>query len=201
MNYKDIEYVVRARPGRDQWTFVISYPRSVSMPLIASLARMGSLATALVMHARSSQKAPAPWMLRPLGATWPRSTTGRLSELTGSAKARILKFRPAGQSRRVSFSHWQLNPRLSRAFFAALSHVLHFGMGSRSPFTSSSLCKMRCKPRLCIRIVWVPGVDETCSAGAQQSFYLLDRFATRSTPTKIGAIVQVTRIDPGMVFT
>src|SRR5436305_9654618 len=27
----------------------------------------------------------------------------RLSELTGSAKARILKFRPAGQSRRVSF--------------------------------------------------------------------------------------------------
>jgi hypothetical protein len=121
MNYKDIEYVVRARPGRDQWTFVISYPRSVSMPLIASLARMGSLATALVMHARSSQKAPAPWMLRPLGATWPRSTTGRLSELTGSAKARILKFRPAGQSRRVSFSHWQLNPRLSRAFFAALS--------------------------------------------------------------------------------
>jgi len=35
----------------------------------------------------------------------------------------------------------------------------------------------------------------------QQSFYLLDRFATRSTPTKIGAIVQVTRIDPGMVFT
>jgi len=27
MNYKDIEYVVRARPGRDQWTFVISYPR------------------------------------------------------------------------------------------------------------------------------------------------------------------------------
>jgi hypothetical protein len=30
MNYKDIEYVVRARPGRDQWTFVISYPRSVN---------------------------------------------------------------------------------------------------------------------------------------------------------------------------
>lgn len=86
------------------------------------------------------------------------------------------------------------------AFFAALSHVLRLGMGSRSPVTSSSLCT-RCKPRLCIRIVRVPGVDETCSAGAQQSFYLLDRFATRSTPTKIGAIVQVTRIDPGMVFT
>jgi hypothetical protein len=80
----------------------------------------------------------------------------------------------------------------------SLSAIRH---RSGSPFTSSSLCKMRCKPRLCIRIVWVPGVDETCSAGAQQSFYLLDRFATRSTPTKIGAIVQVTRIDPGMVFT
>jgi hypothetical protein len=102
---------------------------------------------------------------------------------------------PEPSKRGKEFSHWQLNPRLSRAFFAALSDVLHFGMGSRSPFTSSSLCKMRCKPRLCIRIVWVPG------ASAQQSFYLLDRFATRSTPTKIGAIVQVTRIDPGMVFT
>jgi len=30
MNYKGIEYVVRARPGRDQWTFVISYPRSAN---------------------------------------------------------------------------------------------------------------------------------------------------------------------------
>jgi hypothetical protein len=30
MNYKDIKYVVRARPGRDQSTFVISYPRSAN---------------------------------------------------------------------------------------------------------------------------------------------------------------------------
>src|SRR5258708_3243942 len=30
MNYKGIEYVVRARPGRDQWTFVISYPPSAN---------------------------------------------------------------------------------------------------------------------------------------------------------------------------
>jgi hypothetical protein len=44
-------------------------------------------------------------------------------------EARILKFRPAGQSRRVSFSHWQLNPRLSRAFFAApLRHGVAFAV-------------------------------------------------------------------------
>ena len=36
---------------------------------------------------------------------------------------------PEPSKRGKEFSHWQLNPRLSRAFFAALSHVLHFGMG------------------------------------------------------------------------
>jgi hypothetical protein len=28
MKYKGIEFLILARPGRDQWTYVISYPRS-----------------------------------------------------------------------------------------------------------------------------------------------------------------------------
>jgi hypothetical protein len=27
MRYKQIEYFIRARPGRDQWTLAISYPQ------------------------------------------------------------------------------------------------------------------------------------------------------------------------------
>jgi hypothetical protein len=30
MNHKDVEFLILARPGRDQWTVVISYPRSTS---------------------------------------------------------------------------------------------------------------------------------------------------------------------------
>jgi hypothetical protein len=28
MNYKKIEYFIRARPGRDEWTLAISYPKN-----------------------------------------------------------------------------------------------------------------------------------------------------------------------------
>jgi hypothetical protein len=28
MNYKKIEYFIRARPGRDEWTLAIAYPRN-----------------------------------------------------------------------------------------------------------------------------------------------------------------------------
>ena len=28
MNHKGVEFLILARPGRDQWTVVISYPRS-----------------------------------------------------------------------------------------------------------------------------------------------------------------------------
>ncbi len=30
MNHKGVEFLILARPGRDQWTVVISYPRSTS---------------------------------------------------------------------------------------------------------------------------------------------------------------------------
>jgi hypothetical protein len=30
MNHKGVEFLIIARPGRDQWTVVISYPRSTS---------------------------------------------------------------------------------------------------------------------------------------------------------------------------
>ena len=28
MNYKKIEYFIRARPGRDEWALAIAYPRN-----------------------------------------------------------------------------------------------------------------------------------------------------------------------------
>jgi hypothetical protein len=30
MNHKGVEFLILARPGRDQWTVVISYPRSTN---------------------------------------------------------------------------------------------------------------------------------------------------------------------------
>ena len=46
MNHKGVEFLILARPGRDQWTVVISYPRSADPTKVPFEGSRGAVAVA-----------------------------------------------------------------------------------------------------------------------------------------------------------
>jgi hypothetical protein len=51
MNHKGVEFLILARPGREQWTVVISYPRSnpTAVPFVGSRDEAIGVARARIM--------------------------------------------------------------------------------------------------------------------------------------------------------